>query len=84
MSRFQFYTGKLILMFFAIVIGIPLGILTGILYFFRVTIDYPFRMYQLANKQWTRKIELDQADMWTRHIARMEEKSRTNQDINNN
>ena len=78
MSRFQFYSGKFALMFLSIVIGIPLGILVGLIYFFRVSLDYPFQMYRLANNQWIKKVEVQQADMWTRHIARMEEKQKNN------
>ena len=54
--------------------GIPLGILAGILYFFRVALTYPFNMYRIANKKWLEKIELkEQDDIWERHIRKMEE-----------
>jgi len=78
MSRFQYYTGKIILILCSIIIGIPVGIFVGILYFLRVSVSYPFTMYRLSNNQWIRKVELEQADMWTRHIHRMEQKQKEN------
>ena len=73
MSRFQYYTGKVILIFGSIVIGIPMGILAGLIYFFRVALSYPFSMYRIANNQWLKKQEVEQEDIWTRHIRKMEE-----------
>ena len=73
MTRFQYFVGKSILLIGAIVIGVPLGILAGLVYFFRVALAYPFSMYRIANNQWLKKIELNQEDMWERHIQRMEE-----------
>jgi len=73
MTRFQYFIGKSILLIGAIVIGVPLGILAGLIYFFRVALAYPFSIYRIANNQWLRKIELKQEDMWERHIQRMEE-----------
>jgi len=78
MSRLQYYTGKIILILCSILIGIPVGIFVGILYFLRVSVSYPFTMYRLSNSQWIRKVELEQADMWTRHIHRMEQKQKEN------
>jgi len=78
MSRLQYYTGKIILILCSILIGIPVGIFVGILYFLRVSVSYPFTMYRLSNNQWIRKVELEQADMWTRHIHRMEQKQKEN------
>jgi len=78
MSRLQYYTGKIILILCSILIGIPVGIFVGILYFLRVSLSYPFTMYRLSNNQWLRKVELEQADMWTRHIHRMEQKQKEN------
>jgi hypothetical protein len=84
MSRLQYYSGKFFLIFGSIVIGIPLGILLGVLYFIRVAFSFPFEMYLASFDRWTRQNTIEQADIWTKHIARMEEKSRTKQDINNN
>jgi hypothetical protein len=84
MSKYQYFAGRFIIGFLCIVIGIPLGILLGLLYFLRASIMCPYQMYILAVDKWQRKVEIEQADIWTRHIARMEEKSRTRQDIKNN
>ena len=84
MSKYQYFAGRIIIGFMCIVIGIPLGIIMGLLYFLRVSIGYPLQMYTLAVDKWERKVQIEQADIWTRHVARMEEKSRTQQDIKNN
>jgi hypothetical protein len=60
----------------AVLIGIPAGILAGLLFFFRVALTYPFQMYRIANDRWLEKIESKQEDMWARHIRRMEEKEK--------
>ena len=85
MSRFQYYTGKVILIFGSIVIGIPLGILIGLLYFFRVALSYPFSMYQMSTTQWLKQKEQKEAekeDIWTRHIRKMEEEERVRKNSN--
>ena len=77
MTRFQYFLGKLILIIGAIVVGVPMGILAGLICFFRVALLYPFNMYRLANKKWLEKIELrQQDDIWERHIQRMEEEKK--------
>ena len=76
MTRLQYFVGKSVLLIGAIVIGVPLGILAGLVYFFRVALAYPFSMYRIANNQWLKKIELKQEDMWARHIRRMKEKEK--------
>ena len=73
MSRFQYYTGKVILIFGSIVIGVPMGILAGLIYFFRVALSYPFSMYRIANDRWLKDKQVEQEDIWTRHIRKMEE-----------
>ena len=78
MSRLQYYSGKFFLIFGSIVIGIPLGILVGLLYFFRVSLTFPFEMYLAALDRWTRQNTMEQADIWTRHIHRMERKQKKN------
>ena len=74
--------GRLVIAFFSIIIGIPVGIILASLYFIRVLINFPFQMYITAVDKWERKVQVEQADIWTRHVASMEEKSRTN--FNNN
>jgi len=76
MTRLQYFVGKSILIVGCILIGVPAGILAGLIYFFRVALTYPFQMYRIANNQWLKKVELKQEDMWERHIQRMEEEEK--------
>ena len=78
MSRFQFFAGKFILILCSVIIGIPVGIFMGLLYFIRVSFLFPIQMYESSHKEWLKKVELQRADIWTRHIARMEEKQKDN------
>ena len=80
MSRFELLSGKLVILLSAIVIGIPLGLIAATLHFIRILIQYPFDLYRVTYEQWVRKVNLDQADMWTRHIYRMEQKKQTQPD----
>lgn len=80
MSKFELFSGKLIIFLSAIVIGIPLGLIAATLHFIRILIQYPFDLYRATYEQWVRKVNLDQADMWTRHIYRMEQKKQTQPD----
>ena len=82
MSKYQFFMGRFVIALCAILIGIPLGIIFASLYFIRVTINFPFQMYTMAVDKWERRVQIEQADIWTRHVARMEQESRTN--TNNN
>ena len=82
MSKYQFFMGRFVIALCAILIGIPLGIIFASLYFIRVMINFPFQMYTMAVDKWERRVQIEQADIWTRHVARMEQESRTN--INNN
>ena len=78
MSRFHFFAGKFILILCSVIIGIPVGIFMGLLYFIRVSFLFPIQMYESAHKEWLKKVKLQQADIWTRHIARMEKKQKDN------
>ena len=82
MSRFRYYTGKTILIFGSIVMGIPIGILVGLLYFFRVALSYPFSMYRMASTQWLKQKEAEGEDMWARHIRKMETEERVRKNSN--
>ena len=73
MSRFELLSGKLVILLSAIVIGIPLGILAGIVSFITKVIEYPFDLYRVTYEQWLHRVTMEQADMWTRHIYRMEQ-----------
>ena len=82
MSKYQYFMGRLVIGLCSIIIGIPLGVLMATLFFLRVLISFPFNMYATAVDKWERRVQVEQADIWTRHLARMEQESRTN--INNN
>jgi|TARA_R100000479_G_scaffold166917_1_gene106993 hypothetical protein len=51
-----------------------MGILVGLIYFLRIVFSYPISMYKLSVDKWDNRLQVEQADMWTRHIARMEQK----------
>ena len=70
--------GRFIIALCAIIIGIPVGIILASLYFIRVLINFPFQMYITAVDKWERRVQLEQADIWTRHVARMKEKQDQN------
>ena len=74
MSKYQYYSGRFFLLLSSILIGIPMGILVGLLYFLRIVFSYPISMYKLSVDKWDNRLQVEQADMWTRHIARMEQK----------
>tara|TARA_Y100001938_G_scaffold133141_1_gene192202 strand:+ start:1135 stop:1365 length:231 start_codon:yes stop_codon:yes gene_type:complete len=75
--------GRLVIALCCIIIGIPLGVLMATLFFLRVLISFPFNMYATAVDKWERRVQIEQADIWTRHVARMEEES-SRININNN
>ena len=73
MNRLELFFGKSFIFLLAILIGIPLGILAGTISFIKKVIEYPFYIYMGTYKQWSDRITMEQADMWTRHIYRMEQ-----------
>jgi len=78
MNKYQYFAGRFVILLASILVGIPMGILIGTLYFLRIVLSYPFTMYNLAVDKWEHRVQIEQADMWTRHIARMEK----NKDLN--
>lgn len=78
MNRYQYFTGRFIILLTSILVGIPMGILVGTLYFLRIVLTYPFNMYNLAVDKWENRVQIEQADMWTRHISRMKQKQKNN------
>jgi hypothetical protein len=78
MSKYQYLAGRFVILICAIVIGIPLGILVGLIFFLRTSLSYPVTMYNLAVDKWEHRVQIEQADMWTRHISRMKK----NKDLN--
>jgi len=73
MSYLQYYTGKTIIFLCSIIIGIPLGILLGVIYFFRVVLSFPLNMYQEGMRKFVETAASRQGDIWENHINRMEE-----------
>ena len=78
MNKYQYFTGRFIIILTSILIGIPMGIFVGTLYFLRIVLTYPFTMYNLAIDKWDNRVQIEQADMWTRHISRMKQKQKNN------
>ena len=77
MTKFEMASGKFVILLCAIIIGIPLGLLSGVIYFLKMTIQYPFDLYRVTYAQWLQRVTMEQADVWTRHIYRMEEKNKS-------
>ena len=71
MKTSQYFVGKTVILLGAIIIGIPLGIIHGLILFFKVAISHPYTLYTLALRNWLESAELKQEDIWDRHIARM-------------
>ena len=69
---------KLIVLLLVVIIGLPLGLLMASLQFLIVFFRFPLDVYKTAMVSLDRQRELNQADMWTRHIARMEAKKKHN------
>jgi hypothetical protein len=73
MSYLQYYTGKTIIFLCSVIIGIPLGILLGVIYFFRVALSFPLDMYREGVRKFVETVTSRQEDIWENHINRMEE-----------
>ena len=71
MKTSQYFVGKMVILFGAIIIGIPLGVIHGLILFFKVAISHPYNLYTLSLRNWLESAELKQGDIWDRHIARM-------------
>jgi|TARA_R100001463_G_scaffold40254_1_gene85577 hypothetical protein len=78
MSKYQYFAGKFIILIASILIGIPLGIVIGLIYFLRTSLTFPVSMYNLAVDKWERRVQIEKADIWTRHLARMERNKNLN------
>ena len=70
----RFQPAKLLLAFFAILIGLTLGVLVATLHFFIVLIRFPLDVYKTASRTYDERIEETKADIWTKHIERMDKK----------
>ena len=73
MSYLQYYTGKAIIFLCSVIIGIPLGILLGVIYFLRVALSFPLDMYREGVRKFVETVTSRQEDIWENHINRMEE-----------
>ncbi len=82
MSYLQYYTGKTIIFLCSIIIGIPLGILTGVIYFFRVALSFPLNMYREGMRKFVETVASHQGDIWENHINRMEENKKFDRNSN--
>tara|TARA_R110000751_G_scaffold6858_2_gene28865 strand:+ start:1890 stop:2132 length:243 start_codon:yes stop_codon:yes gene_type:complete len=79
MKTSQYFVGKMMLLLGAIVIGIPLGIIHGLILFFKVVISHPYNIYTLSLHNWLEATKLKEGDIWDKHIARIE-KNKNNYD----
>ena len=61
MNKYQYYAGRFFILLATILIGIPIGILVGTIYFLRIVLTYPFNMYGLAVDKWENKVQIEQA-----------------------
>jgi hypothetical protein len=78
MSKYQHFAGRFIILIASILVGIPLGIVIGLIYFLRISLTYPITMYNLAVDKWEHKVRIQQADIWARHLERMERNKNLN------
>ena len=69
---------KLTVLLLVVIIGLPLGLLMASLQFLIVFFRFPLDVYKTATVNLDRQREVEKADMWTRHIARMEAKKKHN------
>ena len=79
----RFQPAKLILAFFAILIGLTLGVLMATMHFFIVLINFPLSVYKTASRTYDERNMEAKADIWTKHIARMDKKYKRNEEDSN-
>tara|TARA_B100001179_G_C18343451_1_gene297616 strand:- start:111 stop:356 length:246 start_codon:yes stop_codon:yes gene_type:complete len=70
----RFQPAKLFLAFFALIIGLTLGVLVATLHFLVVLIKFPLDVYKTASRAYDERNEETKADIWTKHIERMDKK----------
>ena len=70
----RFQPAKLFLAFFALIIGLTLGVLVATLHFLVVLIKFPLDVYKTASRTYDERNEETKADIWTKHIERMDKK----------
>jgi len=84
MKRSTRIFNKLIIGTFAIIIGIPFGIITGITCMIKIIVCYPFDIYMIAVTKMEQRAALEQLfdnqdqDIWDKHIARIQQNQKEN------
>tara|TARA_R100001510_G_scaffold3828_1_gene3051 strand:+ start:1133 stop:1405 length:273 start_codon:yes stop_codon:yes gene_type:complete len=84
MKRSTRIFNKLIIGTFAIIIGIPLGIITGITCMIKIIVSYPFDIYRIAVTKIEQRAALEELldnqdqDIWDKHIARTQQNQKQN------
>ena len=74
MKTSEYFLGKMAILLYSIIIGIPLGIIHGLILFFKVAISHPYILYTFALRNWLQSDDLKQGDIWERHIERTKRK----------
>lgn len=76
MQRYRYLTGKAVLFFGSIIIGVPMGFLHGLIYLLKSIVLFPHIMYHESLYKWLKSIEerTQPQDIWERHIQKMESK----------
>ena len=75
---------KLFVGTFAIIIGIPLGIIIGATCMIKIIASYPFDIYRIAVTKIERRAALEELldnqdqDIWDKHIARIQQNQKEN------
>ena len=84
MKRSTRIFNKLFIATFSIIIGIPLGIMTGISCMIRIIVCYPFDIYRIAVTKIEQRAALEELldnhdqDIWDKHIARTQQNQKQN------
>ena len=84
MKRSAHIFNKLIIGTFAIIIGIPLGIITGITCMIKIIVSYPFDIYSIAVRKMQERETMQEIldnhdqDIWDKHIARTQQNQKQN------
>jgi len=76
MQRYKYLTGKAVLFFGSIIIGVPMGFFHGLIYFLKSIVLIPHIMYHESLYRWLKNAQrqAQPQDIWERHIKRMEDK----------
>ena len=74
----RFQPAKLILALLCLMIGLTLGVLMATIHFFIVLINFPLSIYKTASRTYDERNMESKADIWTKHIERMDKKYKRN------